>query len=127
MGIASRIYVRGSIQEAAMRCREHPSIATAVVAAWCASNTAGLAKALYYGCAAHRDENAGFLYTAAIEWRHAAEVFDPNTLPAEYCWRQWERIMQLPRRLADPISDCRNVFSDEAGFQEPTRGPDWHL
>lgn len=94
-----------------MRRRKHPNIATAVVCVWCASSIAVLAKALHYGRAAHRDEDAGFPCTAAIEWRHAAELFDPNTLAAEYCWRQWERIMQLPRRLADPISDRQIVAS----------------
>ncbi len=102
-----------------MKRFKHPKIATAVVGAWCASNIAVIAKAIHYSYAAHRDEDAGFPCTAAIEWRHAAELFAPNTLPAEYCWRQWERIMQLPRRLADPISDCQIVFCDEAGFQEP--------
>ena len=44
-----------------------------------------------------------FPYTAALEWSHAAELFGTTTLAADYCWRQWERIMQLPRRLAGPI------------------------
>ena len=94
-----------------MKHFKHPKIATAVVGAWCASNIAVIAKAIHYGHAAHRDEEKGFPCTAAIEWRHAAELLQSNTLAAEYCWRQWERIMQLPRRLAGPISDRQIVVS----------------
>lgn len=42
-----------------------------------------------------------------MEWRHAAELFHSNTLAADCFWRQWERVMQLPRRLAEPITDSR--------------------
>ena len=62
-----------------------------------------LPRAVQYTHAARRDERKGFAYAAAMEWRHAAELFDPNTVPADYCWRQWERIIQLPRRLAGTI------------------------
>jgi hypothetical protein len=54
-------------------------------------------------CAAKHDEDSGFPYTAAMEWRNAAELFSLQIL-GEYCWRQWERIMRLPRRLAEPIN-----------------------
>lgn len=40
-----------------------------------------------------------------MEWRQAAELFGAKTLFAESSWRQWERIMRLPRRFAVPISD----------------------
>jgi hypothetical protein len=63
-----------------------------------------LVKALHLRRAAQRDERHGFPYTAATEWRQAAELFAPNTLASEYCWRQWERIMLLPRRLSGSLS-----------------------
>lgn len=60
-------------------------------------------KAFQHSRTALRNKRNGFTYSAALEWRHAAELFAPNTLGSEYCWLQWERIMHLPRRLADPI------------------------
>jgi len=59
-----------------------------------------------FGCsrAARRDERNGFPHTAAMEWRNAAELFALNTRAVEYCWREWERIMHLPRRLAGQAS-----------------------
>jgi hypothetical protein len=63
-----------------------------------------LAKALHCIRAARRDERKGFPCTAAMEWRHATELFAPNARAVEYCWCEWERIMQLPRRLAGPPS-----------------------
>ena len=60
--------------------------------------------ALHYRWAAQRDEKKGFPLTAAIEWREAAELFAPITPLVERCWREWERIMRLPRRLAEPIA-----------------------
>jgi hypothetical protein len=83
------------------RNRHNPAVAT--IGAWWFSNVVVAAKAFLYGCAAERDERNGFPYTAAMEWRKAAELFAPDTRAAEYRWRQWERIMQLPRRLAGPI------------------------
>ncbi len=59
--------------------------------------------ALQYAWVASRDERRGLTYTAAMHWRKAAEIFGPNTRIAEYFWCQWERIMQLPRRLAGPF------------------------
>jgi len=63
----------------------------------------GPVHALRYRWAAHRDEKKGFPLTAAMEWREAAALFAPITPLAERCWREWERIMRLPRRLAEPI------------------------
>lgn len=90
-----------------MKCRNNRNLSVAAVAAWWASNVAVVTKALHYGRAAHRDERDGFTYAAAMQWRHAAELFHSNTLAADYFWRQWERVMQLPRRLARPITDSR--------------------
>src|SRR5262249_7122417 len=67
-----------------------------------------LAKAFHFIRAARRDERNGFPYTAAMEWRNAAELLALNTRAVEYCWREWERIMQLPRRLAGPVSVSLN-------------------
>ena len=66
--------------------------------------TPNLAKALHCSRAAQREERNGFKYTAAMKWRNAAELFAPDAQAVEYCWHEWERIMQLPRRLAGP--DC---------------------
>lgn len=66
------------------------------------SNFPVVAKAVHYVCAAQKDERNGFPHTAAMEWRHAAELFASNTLAAEYCWQQWERTLNLPRWLAGP-------------------------
>jgi len=88
--------------------RQNPVIAA--VGAWWVSNIAVVAKAVHYVCAAHKDERNGFAYTAAMEWHKAAELFAANTRAAEYCWRQWERIIHLPRQLAGPISDSRPVL-----------------
>ena len=89
----------------AMTSRNNPKLAIAAVSARCLAHIAALRKAIHYVCAAHLDESNDFPYTAALEWRKAAELFGSNTPAAEYCWRQWERIMQLPRCLAGPISD----------------------
>jgi hypothetical protein len=62
-----------------------------------------LTKAFHCTRAAKREERNGFKYTAAMEWRKAAELFAPNKRAVEYCWREWERIMGLPRQLAGPI------------------------
>lgn len=65
--------------------------------------TANLTKAFHCIRAAKREERNGFTYTAAMKWRNAAELFAPSTRAVEYCWREWERIMGLPRQLAGPI------------------------
>ena len=60
------------------------------------------ARAFHCSRAARREERNGFKYTAAMKWRTAAELFAPDARAVEYCWCEWERIMQLPRRLAGP-------------------------
>ncbi len=82
---------------------QHRHLAIAAAEAWCVAIQTVLARALHYERAARRDESNSFEYTAALQWRNAAELFGPDALAGEYCWRQWERIMQLPRRLAGPI------------------------
>jgi hypothetical protein len=64
---------------------------------------AGPILALRYSRAAQRDENNGFTFTAAMEWREAAELSSWLTLLANRYWGEWERVMHLPRRLAEPI------------------------
>ncbi len=58
-----------------------------------------------YCCAAQRDEREGYVITAALEWRHAAELMASLPAVADRCWSHWERIMHLPRRLAGPIEN----------------------
>ena len=91
--------------------RQNPIIAA--VGAWRVWNIAVVAKAVHYVCAAHKDERSGFPNTAAMEWHKAAELFAANTLAAEYCWRHWERIINLPRQFSGPISDSRPVLLEE--------------
>jgi hypothetical protein len=66
--------------------------------------TPSLAKAFHCSRDAQSEERNGFKYTAAMKWRSAAELFAPDARAVEYCWCRWERIMQLPRRLAEPAS-----------------------
>jgi hypothetical protein len=68
-----------------------------------------LAKAFHCRRDAQREERNGFKYTAAMKWRSAAELFAPDMRAVEYCWREWERIMQLPRRLAGPACVVRTI------------------
>ena len=82
--------------------RNHQPV-IAAAGAWLFSNVVVGSRALLYVCSAQQDERRGFPYTAATEWRSAAELFSSQKL-TEYCWRHWERIMRLPRRLAGPIS-----------------------
>jgi hypothetical protein len=70
---------------------------------------AGVAKAAHHVRAAQKDERNGFRYTAAMEWQLAAGLFASNTLAAEYCWWQWERIVRLPRRLAGPVGGLQQA------------------
>ncbi len=86
-----------------MKSRNRHNRVIAAIGTWWLSNVVVPSKALHYGRAAERDERNGFPYTAAMEWRKAAELSTPNTRAAEYFWRQWERIMHLPRRLAEPV------------------------
>jgi hypothetical protein len=52
------------------------------------------------GTAAKQDESRGFALTAAWEWRQAAELAMSIPQLANHCWREWERIMHLPRPVA---------------------------
>jgi hypothetical protein len=67
--------------------------------------TANLAKAFDCSREAQREERDGLPYTAAMKWRNAAELFAPDMQAVEHCWREWERIMQIPRRLAGPACE----------------------
>jgi hypothetical protein len=60
----------------------------------------GLVLAIHLCKSAVRDEKNGFSYTAALEWREAAELSASIKLLADCCWREWERIMHLPRSFA---------------------------
>lgn len=64
----------------------------------------GMAVGLRYCRLAQRDEQNGFPYTAAFEWRKAAELLRPFGGLASRCWLEWERIMEMPRRLAIPLA-----------------------
>lgn len=64
---------------------------------------AGPIMAVRFGWAAQRDEQNGFPLTAAMEWRKAAELSEPIGLLTDHCWREWERLMRLPRHLAAAI------------------------
>ena len=86
-----------------MKSRNRHNPAFAAISAWWLANIVFPAKAFHCASAAQRDECEGFPYTAAMEWRRAAELFGPHTRAAEYSWRKWERIMHLPRRLAEPV------------------------
>jgi hypothetical protein len=68
---------------------------------------------------ARKDEKDGFLFTAAMEWRMAAEVCAPNGILAGWCWREWERIMHLPRQMAPPAREASIVVL-EAGRHPST-------
>ena len=93
-----------------MRGHQHQKQAVAAVAAEYITGIALTAEFVRYACSALQDEHRGFRYTAATQWRHAADLFGLNTLAAEYCWRQWERIMHLPRKFAVPIGDESEVI-----------------
>ena len=62
--------------------------------------------AMRYCLAAQRDEKNGFPFTAATEWRKAAELLPLSTPMSERCWLEWERIMRLPRHLAIPAGSA---------------------
>lgn len=70
-------------------------------------SVAGLAQAMKYCRAAQTEEKNGFAFTAAAEWQKAAELLTPFSPLADRCWQQWERIMRLPRQLADPITETQ--------------------
>jgi hypothetical protein len=60
---------------------------------------------LRFCVAARHDEKNGFLFTAAMEWHKAADLSASVAPIADRCWRNWERIVRLPRHLAQPISE----------------------
>lgn len=93
-----------------MKNRKLERLVLAKIGGWWMRVATVLAKALHYDRAAQRDERNGFPCTAAMEWRHAAELFESGNLAADYCWGQWERIMHLPRQLAVPVSSSRHVI-----------------
>lgn len=85
---------------------------------------AGWKLALFYCGAAQRDEKDGFPLTAAMEWRHAADLFRFVPIARQCCWCEWERIMHLPRRLASPILDTGvMVLHDTSGAPAPSKIP----
>jgi len=69
------------------------------------------ATAVRWCLAAEREEENGFPLTAAMVWRKAAELFGSSTPIGDRCWREWERIMRLPRHLAGPIGACDTIPS----------------
>lgn len=92
-----------------MRRLANHNRAISVVRAWYFWTLVFFGKGLHYVRVAQRDERDGYPYTAAMEWRKAAEAFVAYTSMAEYCWRRWERIMRLPRQLAGPLLVTRTV------------------
>lgn len=94
-----------------MKSGRNHNVVVATIAGWFMTNVAASARAFQYCWAAHRDECNGFPYTAALEWREAATLFASNSFFADRCWREWERIMQLPRRLAQPIGTPAVTFA----------------
>jgi hypothetical protein len=94
-----------------MKNLKHERLVLDEIGGWWMRTVVVLTKALHYVRDARRDERIGFPYTAAIEWRHAAELFIPGNLAADYCWGQWERIMHLPRQLAGPVSSSQPVIA----------------
>jgi len=89
-----------------MNNRNHRAAAVAAMNVHYLACVAVVRKAIQYVSAANRDERINFPFTAAWEWREAAELFGSSDSAADYCWRQWERIMHLPRHLAAPILEC---------------------
>ncbi len=59
--------------------------------------------AVAYCHSARRDEGNGYRFTAAMEWRKAAELLNFVPVAADRCWRHWERLMRIPRHLARPV------------------------
>jgi hypothetical protein len=106
MAIAFSHGVRVEARRSAMKSSNRHNPAIAAIGAWWLSNVIIPAKAFHYSLDAVCDERNGFPYTAAMEWRQAADLFPGSTRAAEYFWRQWERIMHLPRQLAGPIGIC---------------------
>ncbi len=73
-----------------------------------------------YCRAAEEDERNGFPFTAAMEWQRAAVCFGSRSPVSDRCWREWERIMQIPRALASAVVDteeARLPSRNESGNQ----------
>lgn len=75
---------------------------------------------------ARRDERNGFPFSAAMEWREAAGLCAPIALLADFCWREWERIMHLPRQRAIPIG-AASMTLVEAAWRSRTNWADQPL
>ncbi len=86
---------------------------------WSLSSITGPLLAMRLRRRARKDEKDGFLFTAAMEWRMAAELCAPNRILAGWCWREWERIMHLPRQMAAPARKASIVVL-EAGRHAST-------
>jgi hypothetical protein len=99
------------VRRLTMKNRRHVTLVLGKINGWWMRAVVVLVKALHYGRAAQRDERNGFPYTAAMEWRHAAELYESGSFSADYCWRQWERIMHLPRQFAVPVRSSRHVIA----------------
>jgi len=74
----------------------------------------GWRRALSYYHAAQLDEKEGFPFTAAMEWRMAAELFSFVPIARQRCWGEWERITHLPRRFANPIVEDDAIVRQDA-------------
>jgi hypothetical protein len=72
---------------------------------WSFGKISGPLRAMRLRRNARQDEQNGFLFAAAMEWREAAELCASTGLLADICWLEWERIMRLPRQMAAPIED----------------------
>jgi hypothetical protein len=62
-----------------------------------------------YCRAAEDDERNGSPFTAASEWHRAAHCFASESVTADRCWREWERIMRIPRALANFVIDTQEA------------------
>jgi hypothetical protein len=86
--------------------KRHPAktrqLITSAIAIELLANLSRFAAAIDYRRIARCSEAKGYKYTAAMQWRKAAALFDSDAL-ADRCWQEWERIMLLPRRLSEPI------------------------
>jgi hypothetical protein len=85
----------------------HFDISAMVVVAWTRALAALAVPVEAIACcrAAQRDERKGYQFAAAMEWRKAAQHLAAIPTASGFCWKQWERIMHLPRRFANPIVD----------------------
>ncbi len=81
-----------------------------------------LAVALRYCRMAQQDEASGFPCTAALEWRRAAELCGCDRI-AGHCWRQWERIMGVPRQMSVPVGAMAVPLAPAPIIQIPAAPP----